>query len=181
MTMPSTRKLAIALAVSVGLNMFLGGAIASAWLVKRHYGDLRPPAQAGMAGDFDFRGGLAALDKDARPIARRIRQEYGPRLRDAGKAMHDARREVGRMIRADTIDPAELEAALAELRKRSDEAQAAMHGVLMEAIRGLTPEQRRKFLEAAMQRGPRGDRRPPLGGPDGPPPGMPPGGPPPAN
>ena len=166
MTMPSTRKLAIALAVSIGFNLFLGGAIASAWLVKRQYGESRPP-RAGMAGDFDFRGGLAALDDDARPLARDVRREYGPRLRQAGKAMHEARRDVGKMLRADEIDPVTLEAALAELRRRSDEAQAVMHEVLMKAIGNLTPDQRRKFLEAAMQRGPRGDRRRP---PEGPPP-----------
>lgn len=118
-------------------------------------------------GKFLF-GGLAALGGEARPLAREVRREYGPRLREAGKAMHDARREVGGMLRADEIDPAELDKALAELRKRSDEAQAVMHELLTEAITKLTLDQRRKFLEAAMQRGPRGDRRPP---PDGPPPG----------
>ena len=165
MTMPSTRKLAIALAVSIGLNLFLGGAIASAWLVKRQYGGLRPPPQAGMAGDFDFRGGLAALGGKARPLAREIRREHGPRLREAGKAMQDARREVGRRLRADAIDPVALDKALSDLRERADEAQAVMHEVLMEAITKLTPDQRRKFLEAATRRGPGGDRRPPAGGP----------------
>ncbi len=165
MTMPSTRKLAIALAVSIGLNLFLGGAIASAWLVKRQYGGLRPPPQAGMAGDFDFRGGLAALGGEARPLAREIRREHGPRLREAGKAMQDARREVGRMLRADAIDPVALDKALSDLRERADEAQAVMHEVLMEAITKLTPDQRRKFLEAATRRGPGGDRRPPASGP----------------
>ncbi len=171
MTMPSTRKLAIVLAVSIGLNLFLGGAIASAWLVKRQYGGLRPPPQVGMAGDFDFRGGLAALGSEARPLAREIRREYGPRLREAGKAMQDARREVGRMLRADQIDPVALDVALADIRKRSDDAQAVMHQVLMEAITKLTPDQRRKFIEAAMRRGPGGDRRSPPGGPspEGPP------------
>ena len=165
MTMPSTRKLAIVLAVSIGLNLFLGGAIASAWLVKRQYAGMRPPPTAGMPGDFDFRGGLAALGGEARPLAREIRQEYGPRLREAGKAMHDARREAGRMLRADDVDPGELEKALAAVRGRSDEAQAVMHEVLMEAMTKLTPDQRRTFLKAAMQRGPRGDRRSPPGGP----------------
>ena len=161
MTMPSTRKLAIALAISIALNLFLGGAIASAWLVKRQYAGLQPPPQAGMAGDFDFRGGLAALGGEARPLAREIRHEYGPRLREAGKAMNEARHEVGRMLRADEIDPVALEEALAALRQRSDEALSAMHTVLMETMKELTPEQRRSFLEAAVRRGP----RPPVGGP----------------
>ena len=163
MTMPSTRKLAIMLAVSIGFNLFLGGAIASAWLVKRQYGDLRPPPQASMAGEFDFRGGLAALGGETRSMAREVRREFGPRLREAGKAMHETRREVGRMLRADDIDPVALDAALVALRQHSDEAQAVMHGVLKEIITKLTPDQRRIFLEAAMQRRARGDRRPPPG------------------
>lgn len=170
MSMPSTRKLSLMLAISIGFNLFLGGAIASAWLVKRQYGDA-PPPRAGMAGEFNFRGGLAALGGESRPLAREIRREYTPRLRKAGKAMHIARREVDRMLRADEIDPAKLDKALSALRARSNEAQAEMHEVLMESIKKLTPDQRRKFLEAAMQRGPRGDRRPPLGRSEGPPPG----------
>lgn len=159
--MPTTRKLAIALAISIGLNLFLGGAIASAWLVKRHYAGLRPPLQAGMAGDFNFRGGLAALGNEARPLAREIRREHGPRLREAGKEIREARQDIARLLRADTIDPAELSKALAVLRQRSDEAQAVMHEVLVKAMTSLTPDQRRKFLEAAIRRGPSLEGGPP--------------------
>ena len=177
MSTPAARKLAIALLVSVGLNLFLGGMIASAWIAKRHY-DERPgrPPVAGLAGDFNFRSGIEALGREARPMAREIRREYSPRFREAGGAMHEARREVGRILRGDDLDPAALEAALGELRRRSDAAQAVMHEVLVKTVSSLTSEQRRKFLEAATQsRRPRGDRPlPPPGGP-------PPGGPPPGN
>lgn len=166
MSTPAARKLAIALMISVGLNLFLGGMIASAWIAKRHYGDRhgRPPV-AGPAGDFNFRGGIEALGREARPMAREIRREYAPRFREAGRAMHEARREVGRILRADELDAAALEAALADLRGKSDAAQAVMHEVLVKTMSSLSPDQRRKFLEAAMQpRWPRGDRRlPPPG------------------
>lgn len=151
MSSPTARKLAIALAISVGLNLFLGGMITSAWIAKSQFRDRRPPL-AGLAGDFDFRGGIEALGRDARPLAREMRDEYRPRLRESGRAMHEARRAVGEILRADAVDTARLRAALAELRGRSGDAQAVMHEVLIETMSRLTPEQRRHFLEAAMQR-----------------------------
>jgi uncharacterized membrane protein len=160
------RKLAIALAISVGLNLFVGGMITSAWITKRHYAGRpdRPPAAA-LAGRFDLRGGFEAVGRDARPMAREIRREYGPRMREAGEAMQEARRTVGEILRGDELDPEALDAAFAELRQASDAAQATMHRILLETMTRLTPEQRRAFLEGATRgRPPRGDRAPPPGG-----------------
>ncbi len=163
MSNPSTRKLAIALAVSVGLNLFLGGMIASAWIAKRHYADRadRPPV-AGLAGNFNFRGGFEAAGREVRPLAREIRREYGPRLRESGRDMRAARRAVGEILQRDDLDPAALQAAFLELRLASDAAQAAMHEVMIETMTRLTPDQRRAFLEGAIRSRPRrGDRPPP--------------------
>jgi uncharacterized membrane protein len=163
MSTPVARKLAIALAISVGLNLFVGGMITSAWITKRA-GPERPAAAA-QAGKFDLRGGFEAVGRDARPIAREIRREYGPRMREAGEAMQHARRAVGEILRGDELDPEALDAAFAELRQASDAAQATMHRILLETMTRLTPEQRRAFLEGATRgRPPRGDRTPPPGG-----------------
>lgn len=150
MSSPTARKLAVALAISIGLNLFLGGMIASAWVVKRHFREHHPPV-AGLAGGFDFRGGIEALGGDARPLAREIREAYRSRLRASGRAMFESRRAVGDLLRADEIDPAKLRAALAELRARSSEAEAVMHEALVDTMLRLTPDQRRRFLDAAMR------------------------------
>ena len=49
MSSPTARRLAIALAVSVGLNLFLSGMIASAWIAKRHYAGPDRPAEPAVA------------------------------------------------------------------------------------------------------------------------------------
>ena len=162
MSTPAARRLAIALAVSIGLNLFLSGMIASAWMTKRHYADRpdRPPAAA-LAGRFDFRGGFEAAGPEARPLAREIRRDHGPRLRESGREVRDARRSVGDLLQADELDPAALEAAFRDLRQATDAAQAAMHAVMIETMTRLTPEQRRAFLAGATRGARPGDRRPP--------------------
>ena len=160
MTTRAARRLAIALAVSIGLNLFLSGMIASAWMTKRHYADRhgRPPV-SGLAGTFDFRGGLEAAGPEARPLAREIRRAYGPRLRESGRAVRDARKRVGEILQGDALDRAALAAAFRDLRQATDAAQATMHEVMIETMTRLTPEQRRAFLEGATQKRPRrGDR-----------------------
>jgi len=165
MSNPVARKLAVALAVSIGLNLFLAGMIASAWLTKRHYAERFDRPAAALAGGFDLRRGLEAAGPDARPMAREIRREYGPRLRESGHDMHEARAAVAEVLRADELDPAALAAALRELRQASDKAQAVMHEVLVETMTRLDAEQRRAFLEAATRRNGRGERpRPPREG-----------------
>ncbi len=169
--MSTPRRLAIALAVSVGLNLFLSGMIASAWIAKRHYAGAERPA-ASLAGGFDVRRGFEAAGPEARPLAREIRRDHGPRLRAAGREVQAARQAVGALLRSDDLDPAALRDALAGLRRATDEAQTAMHEVLIETMTRLDAEQRRAFLDAALQRRPRpGERRPRPGEEDAEPPG----------
>ncbi len=162
MSSPTLRRLAIALAVSVGLNLFLGGMITAAWIAKRTYAE-RPDRPA--AGGFDFRRGFEAAGPGARPLAREIRRDHGPRLREAGAEVQAARKAVGELLRSDALDPAALRDAFGELRRATDTAQAAMHEVLIETMTRLSADQRRAFLEGATRGRPRpGERRPPPGG-----------------
>ncbi|UCH73812.1 MAG: periplasmic heavy metal sensor [Rhodospirillales bacterium] len=160
MSTPTSRRLAIALAVSVGLNLFLAGMIASAWIAKRHYADRPDRPAAALAGGFDFRRGLAALGDEARPIAREIRRDFAPRLRESGREVRAARQDVGALLLREDLDPAALQDAFGELRQATDNAQATMHEALIETMTRLDTDQRRAFLEAAM-RGRPGERRPP--------------------
>lgn len=161
MSNPIARKLAIALAASIGLNLFLGGMITSAWIAKRHYAERFDRPAAALAGGFDVRRGFEALGGDAGPMAREIRREYGPRLRESGRGMRAARGAVAELLRADELDPAALRAAFRDLRQASDGAQAVMHELLIETMSNLTADQRRAFLDAAMRGAGRDGRRPP--------------------
>lgn len=163
-----TRRLAIALAISVGFNLFLGGMISSAWTVKRQFGN-KPPGAAAMTRPLDLRGGIAALDDSARPQVRALRKRFGPALRERGAEMRTARREVGELLGSRNLDAADLEAALARLRRASDSAQGAMHEMMIGIVAELPPDQRRIFFEAAVRRPP-GGRRERRERRDGPPP-----------
>lgn len=148
MSNPVARKLAIVLAVSLGLNLFLGGMIASAWISRQV--ERERPAGPALSGKFDFRAGLEVLGTAARPMAREIRREFGPRLRESGGEVRIARRRVGDLMRAGELDTQALEAAFRDLRQATDAAQAVMHQALLETMERLSPEQRRAFLDAAM-------------------------------
>ena len=162
-----TRGLAIALVVSVALNMFLGGMIASAWIARRHFqNEFRQGGDSGaMTGPFEMRRGLATLDPAARRTARQELERHRDALRQAGGEMLRARQDLQEILREDEIDPAALDKAFAEIRRTSDAAQAETHRALAAIVIELPPDQRRRFLEAALRRGPGGDRRP-----EGPPP-----------
>ncbi len=157
MSTRTTRRLAIALVISLGLNLFIGGMVMSAWLTKRHFGQRQPQIGA-MMRPLDLRKGIAALGDADRPTIARIRERFGPALRQQGREMHKAQRDVGRLLKAEELDPAELEAALERLRRGSDAAQEAMHAMMVGIVGELTPEPRRRFFEAAVRK-PRGGRR----------------------
>lgn len=158
MSAPVTRRLAIALAISLGLNLFIGGMVTTAWLTKKQRFGQRQPQVGATMRPLDLRKGIAALGDADRPAIAEIRERFGPALRQQGRAMHKAQRDVGRLLKADELDPAELEAALARLRRGSDAAQETMHAMMVGIVGELTPGQRRRFFEAAIRK-PRGGRR----------------------
>lgn len=162
-----TRRVAIALAVSVGFNLFLGGMIASAWIAKRNY-EQRGNQTAGLAGPFDLRGGIAELDPSSRDIVRQVRARHREDFRQAGKDMRQARRAVQQALMADKLDRAELDRALAGMRQSMDSAQVEMHAALADIAMALEPDERRRFLLAALnkRRGPARDGRPERRQPD---------------
>lgn len=154
-----TRRIAIALAASIGLNLFLGGMIASAWIAKRTH-EPRDARIAGVAGPFDLRRGVAELDPSSRDIVREVRRRHGESLRQAGRQMREDRRAVRQALMAEEIDRAELDAALAGMRRSMDAAQVEMHGALADIAMALGPEERRRFLRAALNRRHGGEARP---------------------
>lgn len=124
----TTLILSLALAVSVAVNMLLGGLIAG-----HHWGD--PPRH--RSGDFLFDRAFSAVPEELRgPIRERLRPE-GSDLRMDMREMRDARRAVDTALRARPFDPAAADAALAALRAKVGETQSSLHatvvGVMAEA------------------------------------------------
>ncbi|MEZ5879000.1 MAG: periplasmic heavy metal sensor [Tepidamorphaceae bacterium] len=125
--------LAIALVVSLGLNVFALGAFA-AW---RHMG---PPR---FGGGFE-----RSMDREtaeaARQYFRSAFRAHRDEIREAGRAIHDARRQAADTMRAPMLDEAALNRDLGAVHEATAKAQETFDKVLIEAARAMPDDLRRK-------------------------------------
>jgi uncharacterized membrane protein len=133
---PLSKKLVIALVISVALNLLFVG-----FLVGR---GLRRPPGPGRE--------IAALGGPERKLHRH------PALHDAvrghreefmgrRKAMMQAREEAAAAMRAEPFDRARLEQALARFRNESTAGKESLHRTLVEACSKGSPETRRSLAQ----------------------------------
>lgn len=127
--------LLLALFVSLGANLFLGGLFAGGALFER-----RQPMAARALTAF-----VQSLPEAARPVVRDAFLARRAEVRAKFRSVAEARRAVGRLMQEETLDEARLAAAFAELRERSGEAQALMHEILAAAMLELPPEVRAEW------------------------------------
>lgn len=125
--------MAVALMVSIGLNVFALGAFA-AW---KHMG----PARYGAGIE---RGMDRETARQAREYFRAAFKEHREDIREAGKAIREARRRAGETMRAPTLNEAALAADLDALHEANGRAQRVFERVLIEAARAMPDELRRK-------------------------------------
>lgn len=139
---PTLRRLSLALAISVGLNLFLGGfLVARVMLRSRHEHNLGPHA---MAGPFGMLHDLE--DPKLRKRAERMFEGRRERFEHDRKQLGAARHKVARAIERQPPDRQALEAAFAELRSVTTASQAELHASLIELVATLSPEQREKLI-----------------------------------
>ena len=138
-----SRWLAIALVISVALNLFALGLVAAR--------AMRPGPHERARGYGPFMGphGLLQDGDGAEPIAKRVMQRYGEDLRREHRELREARRAVREALEAEPLDAGRLERALGELRARTDSSQTRMHAALVELARSLPLEQRKKLARRA--------------------------------
>lgn len=150
------RTLSALLFLSVALNLFLGGVLASHWLFRP------PPWDDGGPGDrlppLHRLADGAGLDPPYRDQVTALWLDQRPRLHRQMRAVREARRQVHRLLTAETLDRAALATAQETLSQRLTAARAAMQDHLLEVAALLPPEQRRAYFEAGLRRhhGPRG-------------------------
>jgi uncharacterized membrane protein len=173
--------LALALLVSLGANMFMGGLLAG-----RFAGPAPEPPEIGTGpgGGGPAPGErplVAAIRRmaEALPEADRTRfeQAFLDRRRDIARAqlaLRDARLELRDAIMADPFDRAKVEQAFAALRTRNDEVQRTLHTIALDAIARLSKDSRQALANWAQPpRAPQGRpgerlRGPAPGGPTAP-------------
>ncbi|MFN0262956.1 periplasmic heavy metal sensor [Tepidamorphus sp. 3E244] len=140
------------LVVSIGVNVFALGAFA-AW---RHMGPAR------------FGGGMErSMDRETAEQARQYFKSafkaHRDEIREAGRAIRQARRKAGETMRAETLDEQALAVDLEALQQANAEAQRVFEGVMIEAARAMPDELRRKVDWRFLGR--RGHHRGKRGGP----------------
>ena len=128
--------LLVALFLSLGANLFLGGLFAGGAL--RSGGE--QPRQARALAAF-----LRSLPEEARPVLRESFRARRPELRAKIMAVAEARGEVADLLAREDLDRARLDAAFVELRARTAAVQTLLHEIVAEAMVDLPPEVRAKW------------------------------------
>lgn len=133
---PASRKLAVGLALSVALNMFLLGVlVARMWPTQRHaFGG---PGRALFHADEAFRGD--------EPRMKRILRAHKGELMAQRRAAREARRKVRAALEAEPFDRAQLDRELQGLRAETQRSQEALHRAFLDLATQATPEQRRRL------------------------------------
>ena len=143
----TTLILAIALAASLCVNLFLGGA----WLAGRWF-ERRVEATAASV----LRAYPPELRRD---VVLRLLQDRAE-LRAAVGGLREARQRMVAVMRADPLDRAALDAAMAEVRARTGALQALLQSALAASLAETPAGERAKILPPTVGLGLLGDRNP---------------------
>lgn len=135
--------LGVLLAVSIGLNLLLGG-----WIAGRFTSDA---ARAGFGGR-NVEAVLEPLPPEKRALVRKELKAAMPQVRRDLKGLQAARAEVAAELSKPEPDPAQLERRFADVRTQSSAIQAAFQQAFARAAASLTPEERRALIEATKRR-----------------------------
>ena len=139
---PLAKRLSIALALSVAVNLLLGGILVGRAFTKPHRGDVAREVPALHAPEREERRG---------PL-RKLYREHGEEFREKRRAIGEAREAARTALEAEPFDRAALENALATLRKETVANQEIMHRQIVAAAENGSPE-KRKELGHALERG----------------------------
>lgn len=135
--MISRRAIAVTLSLSVALNVFALGAVASwAWQRRDPYGHHRPPAGLERREEAPRQHAFGWLSEPERA-----------ELRSRRKVLRQLRREAEDVLRADNLDAEKLRASLAALRRETDAVQSTVHEHLLRRASELGPNERRRLAE----------------------------------
>lgn len=128
--------LLVAVIVSLCLNLLLGGLlIGGRW----HDG----PGRHWRSGE-SF---LMRVPEDARPIVKSVFDAHKAEFDAHRQQIADARQKVAELMKADVIDRAQLDLALAELQQRTQTMQQFGHQVMLEVAEKLPAELRREMAD----------------------------------
>lgn len=147
------RRLKIALALSLALNLCVAGVVAGAWLRDG------PPHGGGK--DYGLGPLSEALTRDDRKAMREIFVERHPDIREDRR---EAKAEFGVVVaalRAVPFDPVALDAALAGVAARNQSLLDTGRELVAERLKSLSPAERLAFADRLEDRLSRHGKRDP--------------------
>jgi uncharacterized membrane protein len=143
---PLAKRLSIALAVSIAVNLLIAGIFVGRAFHRRP----PPPSERDVPG-------LRAERDGRRAPLRGLFLEHDDELRDKRRAIGEARRTARVALEAEPFDRAALERALEALRKETGASQEILHKAIVEAASKGSPEARKKLGFALDRTGLGGD------------------------
>jgi uncharacterized membrane protein len=137
---PMTKRLAIALAVSLGLNLLLAGVFVG--LRIQRMGHRAAPAPSFVASGRHPERAAPRLRPDG---PRHAFRDLRPELKERRQKVSGARAAVRAALEKDPFDKASLEQALEALRKETTESQLLAHQALAKSAADSDLEARRRL------------------------------------
>lgn len=145
---PLAKRLSIALAVSVALNLLLGGILVGGRAFRKSH-RIERDVPALHPEHLERRTALRDLD-------------LGPGFQEKRRAIAEARKTARAALEKEPFDRAGLESALATLRKETVASQEIMHRSILAAAETGSPERRKELAGVLQCQGPgrHGERGP---------------------
>jgi uncharacterized membrane protein len=134
--------LALALLLSLGVNVFLGGLVAG-----RHFGQPAASQREALAPGGPIQRLVASLPPDDRGAVQKAFAKRRAELAGDRRAVQAARAQVAQILAADTYDLAAQQKAFTEALQR------LLHEGLAEAAQEMSVEGRRSLVESARKAG----------------------------
>ncbi len=138
------------LTASLALNVFLAGL----W-IGGFVGDSgEVPFEARLRSAtpvFSAQGILFALPEASREEARDILDARSALIRASIEDLRAARRAVAAAMAREPLDQVATDAALVELRGRTETVQSVLHGIVLEIAKDLDPADRERLARAVFQ------------------------------
>ncbi len=152
--------------ISLGLNLFLVGAMAGGWwhqhqgrawrhhMMGQQMGQMGMPGRPGEVGGAPMRGGFAVLRDAIQQLPEADRKLFEeamaarrPDVQQLQQDVRHARLKVNDTIRAETFDRKAMADGLAAVRDKIMAMQAKLHEGFVDAVSKLPADKRRDFAE----------------------------------
>jgi uncharacterized membrane protein len=143
------RGLWVALGVSLAVNLFFAGWVASSWLYGAPLGPGARATQAsGMA--FHHRRALHAVSGEHRAAAERIWRENFPQLRERVRELRQAQIGLRNAFTADQADAQALDAARKAVKVKADAVFDQLNETLLRIAAALPPDARKAYFNTGL-------------------------------